>query len=107
MLHVRETLFHDRQHFEISCSDLPGQTLATRVVLGAIALTLDVKGLLLVEAADDFLQTGFHIAGNIPGLLEIFDDRCREQPYRRSVGVGASGSCQCQAKKQHGEPDGV
>ena len=46
------------------------KALAAGVVLRAVALALDVQLLLLIEASDDFLETGFHVAGNIPGRTQ-------------------------------------
>jgi hypothetical protein len=42
---------------------------------------------LLVKPADDFLQPGFHIPGNVAGLAQILDDRGGEKPDRRRIGA--------------------
>ena len=86
MLHIRQAFFHDRQHLEIRRTDLAGEALATRVILGAVAFTFGVEFLLLIKPADDLLQTGFHIPGNVAGLAQVFNDRGGEEPDRWRIG---------------------
>ena len=93
MFHVGEPLLHDRQHLEIGRSDLPRETLAARVILGAFAFGLLVELLLLVETTDDFLQAGFHVAGDVAGLAQVLDDRGGKQPNRGRIG-------QCRLREQ-------
>ena len=107
MFHVGEPLFHDREHLEVGCADLARESLATRVILRAVAFALDVQRLLLVEPADDFLQTGLHVAGDVAGLFQVLDDRRREQAYRRGIGVSALRGDQHEAGAQDGKSDGV
>ncbi|MDX1518346.1 MAG: hypothetical protein R3288_15975 [Woeseiaceae bacterium] len=105
VFHVGQALLHDRQHVEVRRADLAREPLAAGIVLGAVALALFVQLLLLVESADDLLQPRFHVAGDVTGLAQVFDDGCREQSDRRRIGADGAGREQGDAEnhKRGGE----
>ena len=99
MFHVRQTLFHDAEHLEIGGPDLLGKALTARIVFGAFAFAFEVQLLLLVEATDDFLETGFHFAGYGAGLAQVFDHGGREEPNGWRVGA-----CRLRDQKRDDQP---
>jgi hypothetical protein len=75
------------------------------IILGAVALALLVELLLLVEAPDDFLQAGFHVACDVAGLAQVLDDRGREQSYgwcirQRRLCEYQHGGCKQQSERR-------
>ena len=85
MFHIRQSLFHNAEHVEIGSAKLFRQSLAARIRFSTVALTFLIELLLLIKAADYFLQSGLHLFGDGTGLTEVLDHCRRKQADGRRI----------------------